>query len=144
MNKAFPEGSISVTYRRGKCLKELISTSLYHRTVTESASRVSTCDESRCDICKNYMVLKDEFTCPATGKTYKARSDLTCKSDNVVHLISCEKCKQQYVGSAFESKLKPRFRVHKRDITSRKSSCGVAKNFLNNCTEINKFDNAKV
>ena len=90
------------------------------------------------------MVFKDEFTCPATGKTYKGRSDLTCKSDNVVHLISCEKCKQQYVGSAFESKLKLRFRVHKRDISSRKNSCGVAKNFLNNCTEINKLDNVEV
>ena len=96
MKKVFPEGTISVTYRTGKCLKELISPSLYPRTVTESASRVSKCNKSRCDICKNYMVFKNEFTCTATGKTYKVRGDLTCKSDNVVYLISCKKCKQQY------------------------------------------------
>ena len=46
MKKVFPEGTISVTYRRGKCLKELISPSLYPPTVTESASRVSKCKES--------------------------------------------------------------------------------------------------
>ena len=90
MKKVFPEGTVSVTYRRGKCLKELISPSLYPRTVTEYASRVSKCNESRCDICKNYVVFKNEFTCTVTGKTYKVRRDLTCKSDNVVYLISCK------------------------------------------------------
>ena len=35
MKKVFPEGTIKVTYRRGKCLKELMSPSLYPRTVTE-------------------------------------------------------------------------------------------------------------
>ena len=58
-------------------------------------------------ICKNYMVFKHEFTCTATGKIYKVRGDLTCKSDNVVYLIGCKKCKQQYVGSAFESNFNP-------------------------------------
>ena len=91
MKKVFPEGTISVTYRRGKFLIELISPSLYPRTVTESAFRVSKCNESRCDICKNYMVSKNEFTGTATDNTYKVRAVLTCKSDNVVYLISCKK-----------------------------------------------------
>ena len=82
MKKVFPEGTISVTYRRGKCLKELISP--YPRTVTESASRVSKCNESRCDISRNYMMFKNEFTCTATGNTYNVRRDLTCRSDNIV------------------------------------------------------------
>ena len=81
--KGYPEGIISVTYRRGQCLKELISPSLYPGTVTESASGVSKCNENECDICKNYVVFKNEFTCTATGKACKVRGDLTCKSDNV-------------------------------------------------------------
>ena len=36
MKKVFPKGTVSVTYRRGKCLKKRISPSLYPRTVTES------------------------------------------------------------------------------------------------------------
>ena len=144
MKKVFPEGTISVTYRRGNCLKELISPSLYPRTATESTSRVSKCNESRCDTCKNYMVFKNEFTCTATGKTYKIRGDLTCKSDNVVYPISCKKCKQQHVGSAFESNFKPRFRVCKSDINTGKDRRGVAKHFLNNCTGINKLKNVEV
>ena len=110
MKKVFPKRNISVTYRRGKCLKELISPSLYPRTVTGSASRVSKRNES----------------------------------DNVVYLISCKTCKQQYVGSAFESNFKPRFRVHKSDINTGKDRCGVAKHFLNNFTGINKLENVEV
>ena len=90
------------------------------------------------------MLFQNEFTCTATGETYKIRGDLTCKSDNVVYLISCKKCKQQYVGSAFESNFKPRFRVHKSDINSRKESCGVDKHFLNKCTGINKLENVEL
>ena len=129
MKKVFHEGTISATYRRRKCLKELISPSLYPRTVTESASRVSKCNESRCDICKNYMVFKNKFTCTAIGKTYKVRGDLTCKSDNIVYLTSCKKCKQQHAGSTFESNFKPRFRVHKSNINTGKDRCGVGKRF---------------
>ena len=144
MKKVFPEGTISVTYKRRKRLKELIFALLYPGTVTESASRFSKSNESRCDIRKNCMVFKNEFTCTATGKTYKVRDDLTCKSDNVIYLISCKKCKQQYVGSAYEGNFKLRFRVRKSDINTGKVKCGVAKHFLNNCTGINKLENVEV
>ena len=85
-----------------------------------------------------------KFTCTTTVKTYKVRGDLTCKSDNVVHLISWKRYKQQYVRSAFESNFKPSFRVHKSDINTGKNKCGVAKCFLNNCTGINTLENVEV
>ena len=65
------------------------------------------------------MMFKHEFTCTAIGKTYKVRGDLICKSNNVVYLISCKTCKQQYVGSAFESNFNPRLRVHKSEYWQR-------------------------
>ena len=72
------------------------------------------------------------------------RGDLICKSDNVIYLISCKKCKKQHVGSAYERKLKPRFRFHKSDINTGKVRSGVAKHFLNNVTGINKLENVEV
>ena len=125
-------------------MKELISFSLYPRTVTESASSVSKCNESSCDIFKNYTVFKTEFTCTATGKTHKVRGALTCKSENVVYLLGYKKWKQQYVGCAFQSNFKLRFRVHKSDIDTTKVRCGVAKHFLINCSGIYKLQNVEV
>ena len=145
MKKMFPEGTIRVTYRRGKCLKELVSPSLYPLSQSLHLELVSVnVDENRCDICKNYMVFKNEFSCTANGKTCKLRSDLFCKSDNVIYLIGCKTCKQQYVGSAYESNFNRRFTVHKMDINTDKVRCGVAKHFLNNCTGINKLKNVEV
>ena len=118
IKKVFPEGTVSFTYKRRKCLKELISPSLYPKTVTESASRVSKCSEGKCDIWKNYMVFKNKFTCTVTGKRYNIWGGLTCKSDNVIYLIS--------------------------DINTDKGRCGVAKHFLNICIGINKLENLKV
>ena len=140
MKKVFSEVTISVTYRRGKCLNEVISPSLYLGTVTESVSRVNKCKGRRCHICKNCMVFQNEFSCTAT-KTYKVRGNLTCKKDNIVYLISCKKCKQQYPGSDFKSNFKSRFRAHKSDINTSKDRCGVTKHFLNKCAGINKLEN---
>ena len=49
----------------------------------------------------------------------------------MVYLISCKRHIDQYVGSAFENKFKPGFRVHKNDINTCKDICGVVKHFFN-------------
>ena len=105
---------------------------------------VSKCKSKRCDICQNYLVCKNEFTCTVTGKTYKVRGKLCCTSSNVIYLISCKLCKEQYVGSAFKDNFKPRFRVHKSDVITGKDRCGVAKHFLTKCTNGNKVENIEV
>ena len=68
---------------------------------------------------------------------------LCCTSFNVIYLISCKLCKEQYVGSTFKDNVKPRFRVHKSDVITGKDRCGVAKHFLTKCTG-NKVENIEV
>ena len=50
------------------------------------------------------------------GRTCKVRDKLCCTSCNVIYLINCKLCKEQYEDFAFKGKFKPRFRVHKRDV----------------------------
>ena len=144
MKNIFPEGSINITYKRGKSLRELISASMFPQAQVESRSIVSKCKPKRCDICQNHLVCKNEFTCTATGKTYKVRGKLCCTSSNVIYLISCKLCKEQYVGTAFKDNFKPRFRVHRSDILTGKDRRGVAKNFLTKCTNGNNVENIEV
>ena len=54
-----------------------------------------------------------KFTSYLTGKTYFVKSDLSCNSKNVICLITCDKCKDEYIGSAVN--FKRRFNVHKSD-----------------------------
>ena len=105
---------------------------------------VSECKSKRCEICRNYLVCKNEFTCTVTGKTYKIRGKLCWTSSNVIYLISCKLCKEQYVGSAFKDNFKSRFRVHKSDVITGKNWYGVAKHFLTKFTNGNKVENIEV
>ena len=141
MKLAFPEGTIKATYRRGKNLKEMISPSLFPISTQREASRIFKCGK-RCDVCSNYLVIDDNFVGTATGKKYKIRGQLSCNSINIIYLITCSACNDQYVGSAV--KFKERFRVHKSDITTGKDRCGVAKHFITKCQGVDKLANLKV
>ena len=56
---------------------------------------------------------------------------MSCNSSNVVYIISCKNCGDQYVGSAID--FKARFRLHKSDIKTKKDRCGTARHFNNVC-----------
>jgi len=59
------------------------------------------------------MIFDTFFKCRVTGKTYYVKGDLSCESRNVVYMVSCTKCFEQYIGSAVN--FKARFRIHKSD-----------------------------
>ena len=73
MKNLFPEGSINITYKRDKSLRELISPSMFPQVQVESHSMLSNSESKRFDICQNYFVCKNEFTCTVTSKTESER-----------------------------------------------------------------------
>ena len=114
---------------RGRNLKEMLSPSLYPTIKRDKGNSITSCN--RCDICKHFLVCKQNFTCKVTGKSYGVRGFLNSERSNVVYLISCTNCGDQYVGSA--RNFKNRFRVHKSDINANKDRCGTARHFNIKC-----------
>ena len=55
------------------------------------------------------------FTSTATQKSYPIRQKVTCKSDWVIYLGTCLKCKGQYVGKS-KTVMKLRHSNHKQEI----------------------------
>ena len=110
MKVVFPEKSIKAIYKRGKNLKETLSPSSFPSTKNLIVGLISNCNK-RCDICSNFMVFDNTFKCTATGKYYKVKGSLSSNSVNVVYLITRQRCKLQYVGSAIT--FKERFRRHR-------------------------------
>ena len=47
---------------------------------------------------------------------------------NIIYLISCEKCKMQYIGST-STQFKVRFRNHKSSMITKKKTCEMAVHF---------------
>ena len=68
-----------------------------------------------------------------TGRVHNIRSKLTCNSPNVVYLISCSNCDDQYVGHALD--FKSRFRIHKSDVKTKKDRCVTARHFNTKCID---------
>ena len=112
-----------------KNLKEMLAPSSYLRSVNSQVNIITPCNS--CDICRHYLVAERKFTSKVTGKTYFIKGDLSCNSKNVIYLITCDKCKDEYIGSAVD--FKPRFRVHKSDIKTKKERCGTSRHFNEKC-----------
>ena len=98
-----------------KNLKEMLAPSSYPKSVNSQINIVTPCNS--CYICKHYLVTKMKFASKITDKTYFIKGDFSCNSKNK-YLITCGKCKEEYIGSA--ANFKPRFRVHKSGIKTTK------------------------
>ena len=61
----------------------------------------------------------DEFTSHKTGQVFKMQF-ASCKSSNIVYLISCRRCVQQYVGETGQQ-LHCRIGSHRFDIKQRRT-----------------------
>ena len=116
-------------------MKELTAPSAYPKNINTRISSVKSRNNS--DICKSYMIFDNTFICTVTSKSYFIRCQLSCKSINVIYLITCSKCLEQYVGSAV--KFKTRFRIHKSIIKTKKERCGSARHFNSKCYHDTNF-----
>lgn len=72
-----------------------------------------------CGICKHCLVAELKFTSRVIGERYFIKGNLFCNSKKGKYLFACEKCKNEYAGSAVDSK--PRFSVCKSDIKAGKA-----------------------
>ena len=87
----FPQNTISVTYKRNKNLREILSPSFFPWITKQNECSIKECNK-KCDICKNFLVVSPDFTCFATKRKYKIKGILKWGSRNVIYLISCKCC----------------------------------------------------
>ena len=83
---------------------------------------------AKCDLCKKFLKESNCFTSTSTGRTYPITQILSCKSKNVIYLVTCKKCNMQYVCST-SNEFKTRFRNHKSSVITKKRTCEVAIHF---------------
>ena len=88
-----------VGFKRGKSLKALLVRAKVP-VEKETDGKFCGCQGKRCKVC-TFLKEKNTFTNKEGSDTYRIREGLhlDCNSENVIYLITCKKCKKQYVGS---------------------------------------------
>ena len=98
-NKVFKDVPI-IGFRRVKSLKNILVRAKIPQI--KKKGWCSPCKRCRCENCK-YIVPTRKFTSFNTKRANDIRPEnLSCKSKNVVYLVSCKTCHNQYTGRSEE------------------------------------------
>ncbi|PJE77901.1 hypothetical protein CI610_03169 [invertebrate metagenome] len=127
LKRIFPEPPL-LAYRRPKNVRDLVVSSKLHSSASVvTTGSFNTCSKKTCKLCP-YTESTDTFKCVINNRVYHILQTLTCTSANVVYLLSCKKCKMQYVGET-STKLNIRINNHRCSIKQNRPDFPVARHF---------------
>ncbi|OCT80480.1 hypothetical protein XELAEV_18027292mg [Xenopus laevis] len=120
MNMTILEPGVRVVARRAPTLGMALAPGLFRvetkpKTWLQSQG-MSKSGSMRCLTCE-VILISDVFECSVTRETYRIRNYINCNTRAVVYLITCKKCRIQYVGCTMRN-LKTRIREHLNTIKS--------------------------
>ena len=82
---------------------------------------IKPCRHPKCSTCSHHLLNTTTFTDNnKSPTTYNIRHQFTCTSTNIIYLITCNKCKKQYVGHT-TNQLNTRINHHRSNILNKKS-----------------------
>ena len=84
---------------------------------------INACKQPRCLTCKVHLNTTPTFKSnyPLNQTQYAIRHTFSCRSSNVVYLITCTKCKKQYVGCT-TTELRVRISHHRSSINQKRAT----------------------
>ena len=114
MKEKLSEIKLIISRRQPKNLKRILTRAEF---VDEHQSpSVSKCGESRCGTCE--LILTGKELKLSNGKKWIIKSDMNCKSRDIIYVITCRKCDSFYVGTT--ENLRKRVTLHKEQIKPEK------------------------
>jgi hypothetical protein len=113
------ETPITMGFRRVSNLRDMLiraKLSQDNGPRTQSPTPTHACLSPRtCRYCPK-LVTTGHITSKATGRSYKTKTKVTCRSNNVIYCIKCTRCLLQYVGETKRNVME-RFQEHFYHIT---------------------------
>ena len=121
LNKVFPEKPV-ITYRRTPTLKDMFVKSNLKLILSEPPNllRFYHCHRHNCTTC-SHSVESTTFCAHHTGTNHNIQGHITCNTSNVIYIITCTKCNQQYLGDA-ERKLETRISEQLQNIVKNQNT----------------------
>ena len=116
--------------RQSPNLKRLLTSSVLSR----KENKVSKCGDTRCKCC-DHLVISNKHTFKKTKKTFELKSPMSCNSQNLIYVIICPTCQEEYIGETGKgkTKLRDRVRVHRQHIQQPELAILPVSKHLRNC-----------
>ena len=78
---------------------------------------VTKCGNKRCECC-HHLLLSDTYKFKNVNKTFKFKTSMSCDSSNLIYVVICSSCKEEYIGETGlnKTKLRDRVRVYRQHI----------------------------
>ena len=106
-----------IAFKRPQSLDDyLVSSGLKENNEDTRSPVISCCNRRRCSHCVS-IITGSQFSSHIMGETFNIRQVANCKTNNVIYLLTCKKCKLQYVGQTSQPVSK-RMNSHRFDIAT--------------------------
>ena len=106
--------NLQISYRQSKNLQQIVCGA--HKSIPKNSPQVTGCFKcKKCKVSCPVMAEGKHFSSTNTGKTYPIKHFLDCNSELVIYLVTCKKCRGQYVGKS-KTVFKIRHSNHKQEI----------------------------
>jgi hypothetical protein len=103
-----------IAFKRDQNLRDLLVRSA-HRTTSSSSASTPGCKPCGSNKCKTCPYIDPSTTFKTPSGQFTVRSALSCKSTNIVYILTCTLCNMMYVGETGRS-LNDRFTEHQRSM----------------------------
>lgn len=110
MKSIMDKTDLIISRRQPKNLKRHLTQAKF--VENENPVTVTKCNEPRCGTC-NVIITGDSITL-RNGKHWKVKSEMNCKSRNIIYIITCPKCDSFYIGQT--EHLRKRVTLHREQI----------------------------
>lgn len=111
MKSLMKDTKIIKSKRQPPNLKRMLTSAKF--TTSENSCTVKKCGDKRCKCCSN--IQEASTITIKTGQQFQVKANMDCNSANVLYILTCNGCGQQYVGETGDT-LRNRIRVHRQQI----------------------------
>ena len=96
----------------------------------QESPKITKCNRPNCGVC-DYSMTDNEFlfTC---GKTFKVKTTMSCDAKNIIYVIKCKGCDEEYMGETGDT-LRHRLTVHRQQIRDARVRILYVSNHIANC-----------
>ena len=128
--KPMHEGKVVFGYRKCMNTRDYLVRALLPPPLEEDKPNKTCsipCPTYNCRYC-SHLNKTGSITSSTTGRKYKCKHNVTCRSSNVIYCLTCKVCSKQYVGQT-KRKLMRRLYEHLRNIGNKNTEDPVGRHW---------------